>query len=197
MRMLKLHPLLESEIMLLKEYDLVMSRLFKALDKVYGKNEAYFETMLSIVIATVMEFKEVKSEGLAYCSSLVDALLAGIKKMLGKFLDDEDHLCAAAFIPNFGCFNRKRGPFESQAGYDFSRWEGVRTNYDRSKVAMKKAQAAKTKRTTFSVPSSSTLKPSQTCKQLQFISQDGWTPILKVYLKIEVFWMKKFWLTRS
>ena len=102
--MLKLHPFLESEIMLLKEYDLVMSSLFKALDKVYGENQAYLETMLSIVIATVMEFKEVKSEGLAYCSSLVDALLAGIKKMLGKLLDDEDHLCAAAFYPKFWLF---------------------------------------------------------------------------------------------
>ena len=104
MSLLKLHLFSESEIKLLKEYALVMSSLAKALEKIQGENQAYFGSLLPIVTATEIKLKEVKSKGLAYCSPLVDALLAGIRKRFGKLLDDEHCLLAAAFHPKFRLF---------------------------------------------------------------------------------------------
>ncbi|XP_036356246.1 uncharacterized protein LOC118762081 [Octopus sinensis] len=92
---LKFNSFNNQDVDLMKECAKVMSLVAKGLDKIQGKEQAYFGTLLPTVVATIFR--------LVYYSPLVNALLAGIDKrmMTSVVLEDEECQLIAAFHPRF------------------------------------------------------------------------------------------------
>ncbi|CAI9738958.1 XP_042229523.1uncharacterized protein LOC121871369 [Octopus vulgaris] len=81
MRQQKLQTFTDSDVGFLTEYAQVMSNVAKALDKIQCEDQAYLESLLPTVVATVMKLKEAKFKHLPYCSPLVRATLADHEKV--------------------------------------------------------------------------------------------------------------------
>ncbi|CAI9734396.1 XP_042229523.1uncharacterized protein LOC121871369 [Octopus vulgaris] len=99
LRQLKLQTFTDSDVGFLTEYAQVMSNVAKFFDKIYGEDQACFESLLPTVAATIMKLKEAKFKYL-----LVDAILTGIMKRFGLLLEDLEYQLAAAFHPKFRLF---------------------------------------------------------------------------------------------
>jgi hypothetical protein len=101
MTQLKLQNFTDADVGFLKEYSHVMSIAAKALDKMQGEDQAYLGCLLPTVAATIMKLHDAKSQRLAYCMPLVDAVLSGTMNRFGALLDDMECQLAAAFHPKF------------------------------------------------------------------------------------------------
>jgi hypothetical protein len=89
MTRLKVPAFTSGDILFLKEYAKVMEPVAVALDMLQGEEQAYLGCLLPTLAVTIMKLEGVDTRHLAYCSPLVQALLAGIQKRFGPFFEDK------------------------------------------------------------------------------------------------------------
>lgn len=92
----------QSEINFLGEYSTVMAPIANCLNVLQGEENAYLGILapsITLCIKKLQKMKESGPEPLKFCGSLIDALIAGLKKRFASTLDDENVLLASALHP--------------------------------------------------------------------------------------------------
>jgi hypothetical protein len=85
-----------------REYTAAMAPIATALDRLQAEGQAYLGCVLPILAVTTMRLKDMKERRLLdFCSSLVEALLAGTEKRFGHLREDTEYQLAAGFHPRF------------------------------------------------------------------------------------------------